>query len=135
MASLLRTASIGNLQRHIAATPVLIGSPHFSRVDRHSKRAAGHRAFSAGECFHSSAAESLAVGRLSVAPSGINASVICRGAAPHGAVISQRSGRCLFATVFRAVRQLPANPPVKWDAVKAASLRACRPARRPLLSR
>ena len=28
-----------------------------------------------------------------------------------------------------------ANPPVKWDAEKAAVLRACRPARRPLLPR
>ena len=89
--------------------PVLIGSPHYSHVDRHSKRAAGHRAFSAGEGSRLSAAEFLAVGWLSVAPSSINASAICRGVASHGAVVFQRSGRCLFATAFSTARQLPAN--------------------------
>ena len=133
MASLLQARSNGNLQVLCAVAPVFVASPSMPLVDRHSRRAAGHRSFSAGDGLHSSAAELLAVGRSTVAPSSLNAKAICHGAAFNGDVISQRSGRCLFVTVLGAARQFPANPPIEWGAVKATFFRAIRLAWRPLL--
>ena len=112
MASLLHAASKGHLQRQCATVRVLIGSPHSSRVDRHSKRAAGHRAFSTIEGFRSTAAEIFGVGVSPHAQSSINAKAICRGAAPEGTGMSQRLVSHLSTTVFSAGRQLPANPAV-----------------------
>jgi len=110
MAPRPHTAPIGHLQMQCATTPVLIGSPHLSCVDRHSKRAAGHRAFSAGGHLHSTAAEISAVGLLSHAPLSFNTQIIRHGAAPEGAAMSQRSGNRLFATSLCSGRPLPANP-------------------------
>jgi hypothetical protein len=87
MASLLHAASKGHLPRQCATTPVLIGSPHLSHVDRHSKGAAGHSAVSAGGHLHSTAVEISGVGLLSHAPLSINTPIICHGAAPEGAEI------------------------------------------------
>ena len=141
MAALPHTAPIGHLQMHCATVPVFIGSPHLSCVDRHSKRASGHRAFSAGGHLRSSAAENSGVVLSSHAPLSLNTQTICHGAAPEGAEIvgaglssrellslntkvvclgaapegagmSQRLGSRSFTTVFSAGRQLPANPAV-----------------------
>jgi hypothetical protein len=112
MASLLHAASKGHLQRQCATTPVFIGSPHLSRVDRHSKRAAGNRAFSAIERSRSAAAEFSGVGLPHLAPQSFNAKAICRGAAPEGAGMSQRLVRRSSTTLFSAGQQLPANPAV-----------------------
>jgi hypothetical protein len=97
---------------HCATTPVLIGSPHLSHADRHSKRAAGHRAYSRIERSRSTAVDIFGVGLSSHTPLSFNAKAIGHVAAPEGAEMSQRLSSRSSTTVFSTGRQLPANPAV-----------------------
>lgn len=81
MPTLLYAASKGHLKRQCATARMVIGFPHLLRVDRHSKRVAGHRVFLESEDLCSTTADIFGIGLSPHAQFILNAKAICDAAA------------------------------------------------------